>query len=103
VNDLNDIDFRSNRSIQLSKSQSKGELNIFGYDTSKINHKDHRSKIHHLNAHPTMFSGRFRENIDPQFAFTDKEIMSVMKYLDGVDVINQYFIGSNNMDLESKV
>jgi ABC-type bacteriocin/lantibiotic exporter with double-glycine peptidase domain len=45
----------------------EGELTIFGYSSSKINHRDHRKNIHHLKAHPTAFSGRFRENIDPEF------------------------------------
>lgn len=91
----------SELNLDSSSSSSKrdSEFQLLGCSTSKINHRCHRRKIHHLDAHPTLFSGRFRENIDPEFKFTDLEIMSAMKYLDGMDVLNQYFIGSTKTDI----
>lgn len=105
------VEIQSMNQSGLNKSTSQrsiagldlreSELQIFGVSSSKINHRDHRNKIHHLDAHPILFSGRFRENIDPEFQFTDKEIMSVMKYLDGLDVLDQYFIGQGTTPIVS--
>ena len=75
---------------------------LMGRNTKTTNHQDHKRYVSFLKSDPVLFSGRIRENIDPSFEFQDHEIMSVMKYLDGVEVLKENFIGKRELVLISE-
>ena len=84
------------------RGSHKPRLLILGANVEDTNHKDHQRYVAYLKPDPVLYSGRIRENIDPGFRYSDDEIMSVLKYLDGVEVLSENWIQKWDFNLNEK-
>jgi len=77
---------------------------LFGQHAEKSSHVEHREKVCYLSSKPTLFSGRVRENIDPDLKHSKEKIMSVLKYLGGYIILeNKFFIGKQTLKNMNRV
>lgn len=71
-----------------SLDKSSTSLDIFGIDYHQIDPKELRDNVIYLEENPTLFSGTFRENIDPNNNFEDHEIIWCLNKLRILEVWN---------------
>lgn len=79
------------RVYDSDKTKSKKSFMLVGKETELVNHFDQRKRVGYLSSDPVLFSGTIRENIDPTYRFNDYQIMSVLKYFDGISVLKKNF------------
>ena len=57
-----------------SKNSEVGKMRLLEQDSRLINARKLREKVCYLAEFPVLFSGTYRDNIDPKKEFTDEEI-----------------------------
>ena len=62
-------------------------IEVLGYDLDDVNAKEIREKVAYLDKKAVVYRGTVRENINPDFEHEDDAILSVMRKLDSVRII----------------
>jgi ABC-type multidrug transport system fused ATPase/permease subunit len=66
---------------------NEGHLTVFGKPIQKVSKKEIRELCFYVDQTPTLFAGTVRENIDPNYKYTNSELIKVLAYLGFYDLI----------------
>lgn len=65
----------------------KGKLTVFGKDINDVSNKEIRELSFFVDQTPTLFAGTVRENIDPNYKYSNSDLIKVLAYLGFYDLI----------------
>jgi ABC-type sugar transport system ATPase subunit len=66
---------------------NEGKLTVFGKPIEKVSKKDVRELSFYVDQTPTLFAGTVRENIDPNYKYSNSDLIKVLAYLGFYDLI----------------
>ena len=87
---------------QLFNIEAKSVIELYGIDLDMTNPRNVRHKIRYLNKLPITYSGAVRENIDPGYKYSDKQIFDIMEKLSAFSLLGIHQQNLKQSEVEAK-